>query len=136
MAEDHLQEFLQRNRDFRGAPQLAFEYDRLQRDVAMRQAVYTNLMQALEQSKIEEVRNTPVISMVERPILPAKPDSRLIALKALIAVLAGGLIGLAAALSIDFLSSGSQVPLDDRKYLVQLGREAWADFRRPWKLFR
>jgi len=135
-AEDRLQDFLQRNRDFSGAPQLAFQHDRLQRDVTMRQEVYTNLMQALEQSKIEEVRNTPVITMVEQPILPAEPDSRYIVLKVLLALTLGGLIGVGAAFAREFLGGNTQIGPVQREDLARLRRETLADLRRPWLLFR
>jgi uncharacterized protein involved in exopolysaccharide biosynthesis len=75
-SQDALQAFLQRNRDFRTSPQLSFEYDRLADNVSLRQALYTTLAQAYEQARIEEVRDTPVITLVEAPMLPARPDSR------------------------------------------------------------
>ena len=75
-AQDALQAFLQRNRDFRASPQLSFEYDRLADNLALRQALYTTLAQAYEQARIEEVRDTPVITVIEAPMLPARPDGR------------------------------------------------------------
>jgi uncharacterized protein involved in exopolysaccharide biosynthesis len=90
-AEARLQGFLQRNREYRNSPQLQFEYDRLQRDVAMQQQVYTSLAQSYEAARIDEVRNTPVITLMEAPDLPAKPNARLALLKGMLA----GLLGLA-----------------------------------------
>lgn len=133
LAEDSLQGFLQRNRNFRGAPQLSFQHDRLQREIAMRQGVYTSLMQALEQSKIDEVRNTPVITMVEQPILPAKPDSRLISLKVSLSLILGALIGVGAAFLSKFLGGNSDLETAERDDFVTLLRETWADLRRPWR---
>jgi uncharacterized protein involved in exopolysaccharide biosynthesis len=75
-AQDELQAFLQRNRDFRASPQLSFQYDRLADNVSLRQQLYTSVAQAYEQARIEEVRDTPVITLVEAPMLPARPDSR------------------------------------------------------------
>jgi uncharacterized protein involved in exopolysaccharide biosynthesis len=75
-AEDELQAFLQRNRDFRSSPQLSFAYDRLADNVSLRQQLYTTLAQSYEQARIEEVRDTPVITIVEPPMLPARPDPR------------------------------------------------------------
>jgi uncharacterized protein involved in exopolysaccharide biosynthesis len=75
-AQDALQAFLQRNRDFRASSQLQFEYDRLVDNVSLRQQLYTGVAQAYEQARIEEVRDTPVITVVEAPMLPARPDSR------------------------------------------------------------
>lgn len=73
-AENELLSFLQSNRDYRGSPQLSFMYDRLTRDVTLRQQVYTTMAQAFEQARIEEVRDTPVITIVEAPLLPARHD--------------------------------------------------------------
>lgn len=93
-AEDRLQAFLLRNREYRNAPQLVFEYDRLQRDVQMQQQIYSSLSQSLEQSRIDEVRNTPVITVIEPPDLPAKPDPRFALVKGILGLLLG--LGLGA----------------------------------------
>jgi uncharacterized protein involved in exopolysaccharide biosynthesis len=96
-AQDALQAFLQRNRDFRTSPQLSFEYDRLADNLSLRQALYTTLAQAYEQARIEEVRDTPVITVVEAPMLPARPDARpfarFIAMGLLLALIAARLLG-------------------------------------------
>jgi uncharacterized protein involved in exopolysaccharide biosynthesis len=91
-AEERLQGFLQRNRDYRNSPQLQFEHDRLEHDVNLQQQLYTSLTQSYEAARIDEVRNTPVITLMEPPDLPSKPDPRLAWLKGLLA----GLVGLAA----------------------------------------
>jgi uncharacterized protein involved in exopolysaccharide biosynthesis len=93
LAEDRLQAFLQRNRDYRNSPQLTFEYDRLQRGVDMQQQLFTSLAQGYEQARIDEVRNTPVITVVEPPDLPTRPDPRRTLLKGLLSIVAGLLIG-------------------------------------------
>jgi len=85
-----MQDFMQRNRDWRNSPQLVFIHDRLDREVSMRQAVYTTLVQSYEAARIDEVRNTPVITVMEPPDVPAKPDPRLALLKSLLA----GIVGL------------------------------------------
>ena len=90
-AESRLEGFLQRNRDYRNSPQLMFAFDRLQREVNMQQQVYTTLAESYEAARIDEVRNTPVITVMEPPDLPAKPDPRLALVKGLLA----GLLGLA-----------------------------------------
>jgi uncharacterized protein involved in exopolysaccharide biosynthesis len=97
-AEGRLQGFLQRNREYRNAPQLMFEYDRLQRDVQMQQQLYSTLAQALEQSRIDEVRNTPVITLIEPPDLPAKPDGRFALVKGILGLLVG--LGLGALFAV------------------------------------
>jgi uncharacterized protein involved in exopolysaccharide biosynthesis len=89
-AEVRQQGFLQRNRDYRNSPQLLLEFDRLNREVNMRQQVYTTLAQSYEAARIDEVRNTPVITLIEPADLPARPDPRLGLIKGILA----GLVGL------------------------------------------
>jgi tyrosine-protein kinase Etk/Wzc len=113
-AEARLQAFLQRNRAYQSAPSLLFEHDRLQRDVSMQQQLYTTLSQSFEVARIDEVRNTPVITLMESPDLPAKPDPRLALVKGILA----GLLGLALGAFIaavrqafaGFRGPGSGVP--------------------------
>lgn len=92
-AQANLQSFLQRNRDYRNAPQLTFEYDRLQREVQQRQDVYNTLMQSYEQARIDEVRNTPMLTIVEYPDLPSRPDPRWALVKTALGLMVGILLG-------------------------------------------
>jgi uncharacterized protein involved in exopolysaccharide biosynthesis len=94
VAEAALEAFLQRNREYRNSPQLVFAYDRLDREVRMRQQLYTTLIQSYESARIDEVRNTPVITVMEAPDLPARPDARLALVKAVLAGIVG--VGLGA----------------------------------------
>ena len=97
-AENRLQDFLVQNREFRRAPTLAFDYDRLSRDLSFRQQTYAALAQAYEQARIEEVRDTPVISVVEEPELPIRPDPRGTVRNVLLGTFAGLLLGALAAI--------------------------------------
>jgi uncharacterized protein involved in exopolysaccharide biosynthesis len=72
-AESQLENFLRRNRDFLRAPELQFEQERLQREVAVRLQVVTSLVQAFERARMDEVRNTPVITIVDPPVAGAVP---------------------------------------------------------------
>jgi len=98
VAEDSLKSFLIENRQFSNSPQLQFEHDRLQRQVAMRQEVVTAMTQAYEQARIDEVRNTPVITVIENPEAPALPDSRSTLLKIALGLVLGGMFGVGHAL--------------------------------------
>jgi uncharacterized protein involved in exopolysaccharide biosynthesis len=74
-----------------------FQFDRLSRQVNMRQQLYTSVTQSYEGARIEEVRNTPVITLMEPADLPAQPDPRLALLKGMLAGLVG--LGLGAFLA-------------------------------------
>lgn len=91
-AEEELRRFLEQNRAYQNSPQLQFEHDRLQRRVTLQQQVYTSLVESLEQAKIEEVRDTPVITVVEEPYDPARPDRRYLLAKGVLSLLLGTLI--------------------------------------------
>jgi uncharacterized protein involved in exopolysaccharide biosynthesis len=76
VAESRFAAFQRGNRIIAGAPELQVEYDRLERDVRFREQVYTSLAQAYEQARLDEVRATPVLMIVEQPALPARPQDR------------------------------------------------------------
>ena len=103
-AEERLQSFLQRNREFVTASELAFRRNRLEREIQMRQQLYTSLAQSYEQARIDEVRDTPVITPIESPELPARPDRRGLLRKGLVTLLLGGALGVVLALASDSLA--------------------------------
>jgi uncharacterized protein involved in exopolysaccharide biosynthesis len=96
-AENRLQDFLQRNRVIGGSPELAFERDRLQREVTLRQQLYTSLLQNREEARIREVRDIPVITVIEAPQLPVLSEGRKSVFKALLGALVGSVVGLLIA---------------------------------------
>lgn len=75
-SESTLLEFLTKNRDYQRSPQLSVDHDRLQREVGFRQQAVSTLVQAYEQARVEEVRDTPVLLIVDSPEPPPLPDSR------------------------------------------------------------
>ncbi len=93
IAEDQLQSFLDENRQFSNSPQLTFVHDRLQRRVVMRQELFTAMAQAYEQARIDEVRNTPVITLIDHPEAPAIPNARGRLLKLFLGLIVGMMVG-------------------------------------------
>jgi uncharacterized protein involved in exopolysaccharide biosynthesis len=90
-AEDTVEHFLAENRTYSSSPTLTFMHDRLDRERQLREDAYTQVVAKLDQARVEEVRNTPRITVVEDPSLPARPDRRGLLLKGILAIL-GGLI--------------------------------------------
>jgi uncharacterized protein involved in exopolysaccharide biosynthesis len=135
-AEDAVARFMQQNRDFRNSPVLFFQYERLQREVALRQGVYTTLAQNYEQSRIEEVRDTPVITVIQKPELPPQPNSRLLALKLALALVGGTLLGVVGAFSKEFVVRGAHGVSPDFSEFENLLAEVRQELRRPWRLLR
>lgn len=101
-AEDRLERFLESNRQWAGSPELTFQRDRIQRQVVMQQQVFTSLAEAHEQARIAEVRNTPVITVVERPVRPVRPDPRGRIMKAAVGVVLGGMLGVLLAFGREY----------------------------------
>jgi uncharacterized protein involved in exopolysaccharide biosynthesis len=102
-AENRLQSFMQQNRIWQGSPQLVIERDRLEREVGMRQSVYTSLAQAFEKARIDEVRDIPVFTVLDPPSRPVRPDDRRLVMKFVI----GAILGLLAGLFTAFVLSAA-----------------------------
>lgn len=128
-AERLLRDFLMENRVFAGSPQLQFENDRLQRDVGMRQEIVTSLAQAYEAARIDEVRNTPVLTQIESPRAPARPDAK----GRLLIVILGGILGVMVAIPTALVrhatSSRSAEQDSELEKLSGVWRETVGDLR-------
>lgn len=100
-AEERQRSFLQANRTYLSSPELRLEYERLEREVGLQQALFLTLSQSVEQSRIEEARDTPVLSVIDRPRVAAIRDSRGAWLKSGVGLVAGLLLGIAWALGAE-----------------------------------
>lgn len=72
--EDSLRQFYERNRRFSESPTLVFEESRRKRDIELQQEIYTTLEKELETARIQEVNDTPTITVVDPPFAPSKPS--------------------------------------------------------------
>jgi uncharacterized protein involved in exopolysaccharide biosynthesis len=136
VAEDRLQTFLQSNRDYENSPSLVFSYERLQADVQLLRQVVMTLQQSAEQAKIEEVRDTPTITLVESASLPVRPDSRGIVKFALIGAVLGTFLGIGIAFVRETFSRSGVRASSDYEEFVRLRREALSDLLHPWRALR
>jgi uncharacterized protein involved in exopolysaccharide biosynthesis len=127
VAEDRLQDFLERNRVF-GSPDLVLQRDRLQREVGLRQQLYTTLMQSREEARIREVRNTPVITVLEEPRLPVSGEPRGSVQKAILGTLGGGALGLLLAFITQGVSGAKRAPNNEAQEFFRLVEEATPRF--------
>ncbi len=130
-AEEAVAEFGRRNHAYRGSPDLSTEYDRLSRAVTMRQQLFTSFSQLYEQARIDALRNTPLIMIVDHPELAARPDSRRAVLKLTLALVAGVLIALMIAFSRELLSVDRVSSSRGYARFAALRAEARADLRHP-----
>ena len=132
-AENSLEGFLSENRDFRSSPSLQLEYDRLNRNVNSRQSLYNALATSYEQAKIEEVRDLPVITVLEPPEFPIMPDPRGGKRRVLIGIVAGLLLGTLVAFARDRLALNRNVHSDEYAEFAALKQSAVSDIRHPWR---
>ena len=122
-AEDSLQSFLVENRVFSNSPTLQFEHDRLQWAVVMRQELVTSLAQAFERARIEEVRNTPVITLIESPGVPALRAPK----RRVLIIMMGIMIGAAGGAFAVFFRNYMEQPDGTRpSHLLELS-SLWGD---------
>jgi uncharacterized protein involved in exopolysaccharide biosynthesis len=128
-AEDRLQAFLQRNRDYANSPQLTFEQQRLYREVSMQQEMVTTLAQSFEQARIEEVRDTPVITVIDQPDLPVQRDSRGVIKKSILALLLGGALGLGIAFLREGAARNGRSGSEELAEFRELRQQAFADLK-------
>jgi uncharacterized protein involved in exopolysaccharide biosynthesis len=135
-AEGALQDFLRQNREFGNSPELAFEHDRLQRQVMMRQEVYTSLLRSQEQARIDAVRDTPLLTVIDHPAGTAEPEGRGTVLRAMLAFMLGLMLAVFIAFTTEFARRGRET--DDPHYqeFQSLSREAWEDLRHPGRWMR
>ena len=95
-AEEELRRFYETNRTWTQNSVLDFEEGRLLRQVELSQEVYLTLRRELETARIEEVNDTPVITVIDEavpPVFRSWPRRKLIVAAALLAgLLAGALI--------------------------------------------
>lgn len=71
-AENRLKNFREANRVISGSPQLQLEQGRLVRDVEINNTLYVELKKQYEIAKIEEIKNIPIINVLD----PARPPAR------------------------------------------------------------
>lgn len=67
VAERALVAFLEQNQGYAQSPRLKYEAMQLEAQVELKRNLYSSLAQSYEQARITEVRNTPVVTVVERP---------------------------------------------------------------------
>lgn len=126
-AENELEDFLRNNRQFQNSPELVFQHDRLQRRVAMRQQAVTSLSDSYQQARINEVRNTPVITIVEEAEPPVRADSRRLPLKVALGLVLGGMLGVFVAFGREYARRSREESADEYVEFSTLWSEAKSD---------
>lgn len=131
-AENRLEAFLQTNRVV-ASPNLLTQHERLQRDVNMRQQLYTSLAQMYEQARLEEVRDTPAITLIEPAVVPLEANARGAVKKAIQSLIFSMAVAALLILGVEYASK----PMDQRsaayEEFVALRNGLWWKLRHPFR---
>jgi uncharacterized protein involved in exopolysaccharide biosynthesis len=135
-AENQLEGFLAQNREFRTSPRLTFAQDRLAREIALRQQLYSMLAQAYEQSKMDEIRDTPVITIIEPPETPLLPNPKGIGKNAVFGLVFGLVVAILIALVREYSGRQRLAESEDLRDFDRLKAETWYELKHPWMFLR
>lgn len=124
-AEDELEQFLTRNRQFAGSPELQFQYERYERRVTLKQEVLAELNRQYEEARIQEVNDTPVITVIDQAVPPEKKSSPKRKLNVILAFVLGGVVSVMGAFTLEFV---------DRAQARD--REGYDEFASRWAAMR
>ena len=130
-AEDALKDFLLENRDIRNSPLLQSDRDRLQRTVLARQELVSSVAQAFEQARIEEVRNIPVITLIESPRVPARRDRK----RRVLIVAVGTPLGILLGVFFAFLRNLTERGSTEHDRQMREFSSLWRDTRKDLARF-
>lgn len=122
--EVELQTFLRQNRRFEQSPELRFEEARLQRVVGLRQQVVTSLATAYEQARIDEVRSTPVTTVVDHPNNSVKKVPGGVLLAGLLGAVLGGALASGLAFGREYVRQQRNERPDEYAELASVKRRA------------
>lgn len=131
-AEEELKTFLESNVQWRGSPRLEFEHDRLQRQVMIKQEVFTTLRRSYEEARIQEVNDTPVITVIDRAVPPQEKTSPRRRLMVMVSFFLGGVLGVFGAFGREFVERARQREEDE--YAELAGH--WASIKRELRRLR
>ena len=127
IAEDMLTSFYRSNRDRANSPSLQSEEQRLQRVVSSRQQLHSSLSQSLEAARIEEVRDTPVITVVEAPEGLVEKGARGLVRNTMLALVLGLVVGTVIAVLLERRRSvpGTRAA-DEESFRMALAEAGWS----------
>src|SRR6266566_725278 len=122
-AEEALKRFYQSNRSWQQSPQLVFEEGQLRRQVDLRQELYRTLRREYETARIQEVNDTPVITVIDLAIEPQRRSGPARRLWALAAFVFSGVFAVSWAFSAEALGRARRA--EDGRYrdLVTTARD-------------
>jgi uncharacterized protein involved in exopolysaccharide biosynthesis len=132
-AETALEQFLESNKRYQDSPPLVAQFNRLQRRVELRQQVFTALSQSYEQARLDEVRNTPVLTVVDAPELSSEKVGSIF-LDAIVWAILALIVAVTVAVVRQYLAQQRQehpAEYDEFRSLMRVGSFNLLPSRRP-----
>lgn len=133
MAENDLQNFMSSNRNMTTYSAGTLQIDRLKRQVSMRQELYTGLAKQLDAARTEEVRNNPVISIVEPAEEALSPNPPVWPAKAVMGAILGALVGIFGAFVHAYFVRRREEETDEFQQMADLKRKTVDDLKHFWR---
>ena len=130
-AEDRLRTFLEANRELGFSPALQTERGRLTDAISEQRQLVAGLTQSYEQARLDEVRDTPVITVMDAPERAARPEPRRLVVWAALGLLLGALAGLALAYAREYLRAVRRGDAEGYAQFEALRTAAVRDLRSP-----
>ena len=110
-AEEALKDFVDRNRQIDKSPALLLERERLTREASVLTGVFTTLKQQLEMTKIDEVKESALVQVLDPPVAPLFRDKP----KRKLSVLLSLILGFGFAVVVAFVREYAQNSDEDEK---------------------
>src|SRR5688500_16906185 len=130
VAEGALGGFVASNRLFQHSPTLLLRHAKLSQEVELRQQVYVALAQSYEQARMDEIRNTPVITVLETPAGTAEPQARGTIAQGMFGAFVGLILAVVFSLIREQLRTARASGDEEFEEFTSLRRAAWGDLRR------
>jgi uncharacterized protein involved in exopolysaccharide biosynthesis len=121
-AEDELVRFLQRNRQFSEFSVASVSARSLERKVSLKQEVLASMSRSYEEARINEVRDTPILTVIDQAEPPAWKSFPKRTISVLVALVAGAILGVGLAYLAEArrrVRSGARP--DYREFLAAVG---------------
>ena len=108
---------------------LTFEANRLERDVQVKQDLYLTLTREYEQARIAEVRDTPLLTIVDRAVPPYKKSSPHRLLMVIAAFVLGGVLAVWLTYTGEFRRHAEGTSRMDYLEFRDASHRAWIEFK-------
>jgi uncharacterized protein involved in exopolysaccharide biosynthesis len=126
-AEEALKDFVDRNRQIQGSPALLLEQQRLTREASVLTGVFTTLKQQLEMTKIDEVKESALVQVLDPPEAPLYRDKPKRKLSVLLSLILGFGFAVVVAFVKEYASNSDDEEKGKLREITELTKSNIAD---------